>query len=167
MRLASQPRACQDAKVITNIIAIDPGLANGCAHVAVRPEGFSIVSTDELAPIETGEWLIEQLASLSMPTLLESTAVIIERFTITQKTAQNSQAPWSLEVIGQTRWILSRWMPDDELIVQNVADSKAAFTNDRLRAYGLWHKGGAGHAVEALRHVALFAHRARILPRQG
>jgi hypothetical protein len=161
-RVAVGVLACQDAEVITDIIAIDPGLASGVAHVAVTPERFSIVSTAELNPRETGLWL---RAALRVVPDVETTAVVIERFTITQKTAQNSQAPWSLEIIGQSRWIVwEEISPERELIVQSVADSKAAFKNDRLREMGLWHRGGHGHAVEALRHVALFAHRARILP---
>lgn len=148
--------------MITDIIAIDPGLASGVAHVIVGPEGFTIVTTDELAPWETGEWLRASLRLVPDP---DTTAVVIERFTITAKTAQNSQAPWSLEIIGQSRWIVwDEISPERDLILQSVSDSQAAFTNDRLRSFGLWHRGGHGHAVEALRHVALFAHRQKILP---
>lgn len=155
---------CQDAKVITDIIAIDPGLANGCAHVRVTPAELVVVSTAELAPRETAAWTRDAIRSADPDT----TAVVIERFTITAKTAQNTQAPWSLEVIGQTRLIIWDEMgPEREPFLQNVADSKAAFTNDRLRRYGLWHKGGAGHAVEALRHAALFAQTYRLLPPVG
>ena len=151
--------------MITDIIAIDPGLASGCAHVTVNPTGFTIVSTAELAPRETGEWL---RTSLRLVPDHDATAVVIEKFTITAKTAQNSQAPWSLEVIGQSRWIVWEEIgPERQLIVQSPADSMAAFKNDRLRALGLWHRGGHGHAVEALRHVALFAHRQKLLPRQA
>lgn len=150
--------------MITDIIAIDPGLANGCAHVLVGEAGLSVASTAELDPRETAAWL---RTALRMVPDVDTTAVVIERFTITAKTAQNSQAPWSLEVIGQTRLIVwDEIGPERELIMQSVADTKAAFTNDRLRALGLWHKGGAGHAVEALRHAALFAQKARLLPRQ-
>lgn len=147
--------------MITDIIAIDPGLANGCAHVRLADGAFQVVSTAELDPFETGDWLEDRIASVDLATA----SFVIERFTITAKTAKNSQAPWSLEVIGQTRWILRQRAPGSVLHVQSVSDSKAAFTNDRLRSYGLWHRGGAGHAVEALRHVALFAHRQKILPR--
>ena len=154
--------------MITDIIAIDPGLASGVAHVRVDPVGpvwFPIVSTDELAPRETGQWL---RAALRLVPDHDTTAVVIEKFTITAKTAQNSQAPWSLEVIGQSRWIVwEEISPERQLIVQSPADSMAAFKNDRLRALGLWHRGGHGHAVEALRHVALFAHRQKLLPRQA
>lgn len=150
--------------MLTDIIAIDPGLANGCAHVRVTPDGFQIVSTTELPPIETGQWLHHAITSVVG---IGSTEFVIERFTITAKTAQNSQAPWSLEVIGQTKWIVAERAPGHVINVQSVSDSKAAFTNDRLRKYGLWHVGGKGHAVEALRHVALFAHRQKILPQVG
>ncbi len=147
--------------LLTDIIAIDPGLASGVAHVAVTPSAFNIVSTDELAPIETGEWLEN---ALHLVPDLATTAVVIERFIITAKTARNSQAPWSLEIIGQTDWILSRFDRNRKATKQNIADSLAAFSNDRLRAYGLWHRGGKGHAVEALRHAALHAQNTRNLP---
>ncbi len=157
---------CQDAKVITDIIAIDPGLASGCAHVHIDGQGaLLVVSTAELAPRATGAWTRQAIRLASYP---DTTAVVVERFTITPKTAQNTQAPWSLEVIGQTRLIVWEEIgPERELILQNIADSKAAFTNDRLRRYGLWHKGGAGHAVEALRHAALFIQNNRMLPPVG
>lgn len=148
--------------MITDIIAIDPGLANGCAHVRAEHGALHVVSTAELAPRETAAWTRTAIRSADP----DATAVVVERFTITQQTARNTQAPWSLEVIGQTRLIIwDELGPDREPVLQNVADSKAAFTNDRLRRYGLWHKGGAGHAVEALRHVALFAQTNRMLPR--
>jgi len=155
---------CQDAKVITDIIAIDPGLASGCAHVRAEHGALRVVSTAELAPRETAEWTRDAIRR-AYP---DTTAVVIERFTITAKTAQNTQAPWSLEVIGQTRLIIWEEMgPERVPFLQNIADSKAAFTNDRLRRYGLWHKGGAGHAVEALRHAALFIQNNRMLPPVG
>lgn len=164
-RVAVTTVSCQDAEVITDIIAIDPGLASGCAHVTIGPRGFAIMSTDELDPLGTGQWL---RTALRLVPDHDTTAVIIERFTITEKTARNSQAPWSLEVIGQSRWIVWEEIgPERDLILQSVSDSMAAFTNDRLRSFGLWHKGGKGHAVEALRHVALFAHRQKLLPRQA
>jgi len=150
--------------VITDIIAIDPGLASGCAHVRAEHGALHVVSTAELAPRETAEWTRNAIRR-AYP---DTTAVVVERFTITPKTAQNTQAPWSLEVIGQTRLIVWEEIgPERELILQNIADSSAAFTNDRLRRYGLWHKGGKGHAVEALRHAALFAQKAHVLPAVG
>lgn len=43
---------------------------------------------------------------------------------------------------------------------QSAANAKTAATNDRMKMAGLY-KPGAGHATDALRHVALFLRRAR------
>lgn len=163
-RLASRSGLCQDAKVITDVIALDPGLATGCAHVRSEHGTLHVVSTAELAPRETAVWTRDAIRR-AYP---DTTAVVIERFIINARTARNSQAPWSLEVIGQTRLIVWEELGTDrEPVLQNIADSMAAFTNDRLRRYGLWHKGGKGHAVEALRHAALFLQNNRMLPPLG
>lgn len=149
--------------MITDIIAIDPGLVSGVAHLAVRENNdLVVISTGELSPDETGLWLVDALNSVQS---VDSTAVAIERFTITPKTATNSAAPWSLEVIGQTKWILRRFDPAREVMLQSPADAKTIFPNARLKDMGLWHRGGKGHALDALRHAALVAHKLRLISR--
>jgi hypothetical protein len=149
--------------VTTDIIAIDPGLVSGVAHVQIDDAGaFSVISTAELDPFETGAWLQDRLASVAD---MDLAVVAVERFTITPKTATNSAAPWSLEVIGQTRWIFAQAAPGRALVMQSPADAKTIFPNARLKELGLWHRGGKGHALDALRHAALVAHRLRKLSR--
>ncbi len=153
---------------ITDIIAIDPGLVSGVAHVVVIPDGggFEVADSDELGPDETGDWLQRRIDHFIRR---DTTAFAIERFTITPKTATNSQAPWSLEVIGQTKWIMRENSLDwrVRLLMQSPSDAKSIFPNPRLKALGLWHRGGKGHAMDALRHCALVAHRAKLLTASG
>lgn len=82
--------------------------------------------------------------------------VVCERFTINAQTVRNTQAPYSLEQIG----ILKQCLMDigvapDDIYFQSPADAKAMFTNEKLKKLGYWHKGGEGHALDAIRHGLL------------
>lgn len=152
--------------VITDVLAIDPGLLSGVAHLHVELDTLVLRSSAELSPVETGYWLLDLLRELPP----ERTQVVVERFTITAQTARNSQAPWSLEIIGQTRWIMASSGYADRLpalALQDPGSAKIAFPNERLRREGLWHKGGRGHALDAIRHAALFAQTHKIVPSRG
>lgn len=77
--------------------------------------------------------------------------VVCESFVITPMTAKNSSAPWSLEVIG----VLKRYtykFKCDGVVMQTPAKAKNFCPNERLKAVGMWHRGGDGHARDALRH---------------
>jgi len=138
----------------STILAIDPGLATGIAVVTQKNGNLSIWSARELDPIKTGAYA---QAMLSDPFVLGASdlEIVIERFTITAATAKNSQAPWSLEVIGMIKWLVHdelNWDPDT-IIMQGPAEAKRLITNDILKKHGLWHKGGQGHANDAIRHA--------------
>jgi hypothetical protein len=82
--------------------------------------------------------------------------VACERFTINAQTVKNSQSPYSLEQIG----ILKQCMLDagrqaDDIYMQAPADAKAMFPNEALKKLGYWHRGGEGHALDAIRHGLL------------
>lgn len=134
------------------MLCCDPGMVSGLAVLSYDPDGGvrkSISIEGDLAYI--GE-SAEEFLSNHRPEFAE---VVCERFTITVQTAKNSQAPWSLEAIGMLKWqIHSHWQmdPDATLILQSPTDAKKLVTNDLLRQTGLWHRGGAGHANDALRH---------------
>lgn len=129
-------------------MAIDPGLVTGFA--LVDTEGPSVVYSAELDWQETGMKQGELL--MQHPDEID---IVLERFIITQQTAKNSQAPYSLELIGQTKWIAWR-CGAPEPVMQSPTDAKNFSTNGKLKALGLWHKGGKGHAMDALRHALLF-----------
>jgi hypothetical protein len=40
-------------------------------------------------------------------------------------------------------------------LVMHKPAAKVAINNEQLKAVGLWHRGGAGHANDALRHIAI------------
>jgi len=132
----------------------DPGLVSGVAiltHSELLEPVVKMVGSMECEMSYVGE-AAEHFLTTYGPREAE---MVCERFTITVKTAKNSQAPWSLEVIGMLRWLIWRhWQvdPEDALILQQPGDAKKMVDNTMLRKVGLWHGGGAGHANDALRH---------------
>jgi hypothetical protein len=82
--------------------------------------------------------------------------VVCERFTISAQTAKNSQAPFSLEQIGILKQcLLDVNRPADDVYFQAPGDAKAMFGNDKLKKLEYWHRGGEGHALDAIRHGLL------------
>jgi hypothetical protein len=43
----------------------------------------------------------------------------------------------------------------DDIYFQSPADAKAMFPNPQLKKLGYWHRGGEGHALDAIRHALL------------
>lgn len=141
------------------MLCIDPGLVSGLAslHYDTR-EGMTVVQSMEGDLCLVGEFTRAFLQTYT-PNEAE---VVAERFIITERTVRNSQAPWSLEVLGVVRWLvydLWRLPVEDAVILQSPADAKRLVPNEILHQTGLWHRGGAGHANDAIRHgVRRYAH---------
>jgi hypothetical protein len=134
------------------VLAVDPGKATGMAL-------FSLESGQEPVLIWSGEFQQEEYAKPIRDTLAtygDTLDVVCERFTINAQTVRNSQAPYSLEQIG----ILKQCLMDagrkpDDIYFQSPADAKAMFDNSKLKKLEYWHKGGEGHALDAIRHGLL------------
>jgi hypothetical protein len=134
------------------VLAVDPGKATGMAL-------FSLESGQEPVLIWSGEFQQDEYAKPIRDTLAlygDTLDVVCERFTINAQTVRNSQAPYSLEQIG----ILKQCLMDagrkpDDIYFQSPADAKAMFDNSKLKKLEYWHKGGEGHALDAIRHGLL------------
>lgn len=137
------------------VLSVDPGKATGMAF-------FSIENGQDPVLIWSGEYQQHEYADPIRKTLAETILmgkpieVVCERFTINAQTVKNSQAPYSLEQIG----ILKQCMMDmglkaDDIFFQAPADAKAMFPNEALKKLGYWHRGGEGHALDAIRHGLL------------
>lgn len=140
------------------VLAVDPGKASGiCSFVfesrSVEPV---LVFSGEFQPHEYAEPLREIIlnAKEESDTLLE---VVCERFTINAQTVKNSQAPYSLEQIGVLKQIMRDYGIDEAMLkFQSPSDAKRMFPNDALKKLGYWHRGGEGHALDAIRHGLLY-----------
>jgi hypothetical protein len=136
------------------ILSIDPGLASGIALINTdAPPELMKMGSWEMAPAETEDAVDQAINAYKDDFDLR---VVVERFTITAETGKKSQGTWSLELIGSIKYICRiNGMPMPTL--QTPADAKNFVPNPRLKALSLWHKGGHGHALDALRHAVLYA----------
>ncbi len=137
------------------ILAVDPGKATGIAF-------FSKEEGEDPVLIDSGEYQQEEYAKPIRQALAHSLMaghpleIVCERFTINAQTVKNSQAPYSLEQIGILKQcLLDVGRPADDIYFQSPADAKAMFDNAKLKKLGYWHKGGEGHALDAIRHGLL------------
>ena len=137
------------------ILSVDPGKASGIALLSLK-------LGDEPKIIMSGEYQMKEYAQPIRDALekakLSNTAiqVVCERFIINAQTVRNSQAPYSLEQIGILKQVLlDAGIDPESIIFQSPADAKAMFDNPKLKKLEYWHKGGEGHALDAIRHGLL------------
>lgn len=138
------------------VLAVDPGKATGVAFFRLTDgEDPEVLFTSEPQPEQFASEIRNAL-SYSQDFPDEQLIVVCERFVINAQTVRNSQAPYSLEQIGVLKQCLRDVQIDENSIVwQTPADAKAMFPNPALKKVGYWHKGGEGHALDAIRHGLL------------
>lgn len=137
------------------ILSVDPGKATGMAL-------FSFEVNEDPILLWSGEYQQDEYAKPIRETLGQGwlehieVEVVCERFTINAQTVKNSQAPFSLEQIGILKQcLMDAGRPADDIYFQSPADAKAMFPNPALKKLGYWHRGGEGHALDAIRHGLL------------
>lgn len=133
------------------ILAIDPGKKTGmCVFTIVPGQEPVLVWSKELDENEFAmpvRWELENFPELE---------VVCERFIINAQTAKKTQAPFSLELIGVLKQCLRDvGRSEEDIIFQSPADAMNLFPNPGLKKLGYWHVGGAGHALDSIRHGLL------------
>lgn len=148
------------------VLSVDPGKATGIA--LVEWSGSSEDLPQRLLSTEPQEEFFAQDVRICLNNWRshESFVVVCERFTITAQTAKKSQAPYSLEQIGVLKHLCREaGYPVENIVFQSPADAKNMFPNKALQSLGVWHKGGEGHANDALRHALIALVRKKWIPR--
>lgn len=137
------------------ILAVDPGKASGIALL-------EYTRGEEPVVVWSGEYQLREYAKPIRDAISHAKEcevvldVVCERFTINAQTVKNSQAPFSLEQIGILKQLmLDGGLDPDSISFQSPADAKKMFPNPALKKLEYWHKGGEGHALDALRHGLL------------
>ena len=136
------------------VLAVDPGKATGIALFSLEPgaEPFLMLSVE----VQQEDYANVLRRILWDPTIRHDLDVVCERFTINSQTVKNSQSPFSLEQIGILKQcLLDAGRPVDDIYFQSPADAKAMFDNKKLKKLEYWHRGGEGHALDAIRHALL------------
>jgi hypothetical protein len=136
------------------VLAVDPGKVTGMALFSYESGSEPVLEwSDELEQHEVAQAL---RGIIWAPTIRPNLDVTCERFVINAQTVRNSQAPYSLEVIG----ILKQCLQDsgramDDIYFQPPSEAMGMFTNEKLKKLEYWHRGGKGHALDAIRHALL------------
>lgn len=136
------------------LIAIDPGKASGYAVLNFTDiNDVKIIESDELEQYETVAATEKRLSGWVFES--DVIEVVMEKFTVTAQTGKNTNGQnWSSEIIGAVRYLAQKH--GARFTEQTPAEAKSFIPNERLKAIGLWHKGGEGHARDALRHGGLY-----------
>lgn len=143
------------------VLAVDPGKATGVALFGWTKGEEPVLLASWEVVLETYPVVVRDVLS-KYPTV----EFVCEKFTITTETGKKSQAPFSLEMIGITRLLLLDAGRDPwNLPLQTPTDAKKIFTNPKIKKMGYWHRGGEGHALDAIRHGLLYLSRAGWPPR--
>lgn len=136
------------------VLAIDPGKATGMALFS--REGLNEPILEWSGEVEQQEFAEAVRNIIWNPVIRYNVDIVCERFIINAQTVRNSQAPYSLEQIGILKQCMyDNGKSDTEIYYQSPADAMAMFTNEKLKKLGYWHRGGAGHALDAIRHALL------------
>jgi hypothetical protein len=151
------------------ILAVDPGKTSGVALLTwsgVADDKPELLVSEEV----TDAMYASVIETAFLTAGLQSDKIIVacERFVINQQTVRNSQAPYSLEQIGVLKHLcrVARFAPPpEEIKFQAPVDAKNMFPNPALKKLEIWHKGGEGHALDAIRHALLALTRQGWIPR--
>jgi hypothetical protein len=84
--------------------------------------------------------------------------LLIERYTIGERTVKFSRQSDALEITGGLKWTLGV----GDLVMQQPRDAKRLFTDERLRSLGWWARGEE-HARDALRHLGFYLAKKRLI----
>lgn len=136
------------------VLAIDPGKTTGMALFSYEAGSEPVLEwSKELEQHEVAEAV---RGVIWLGNVRNNIDIVCERFVINAQTVRNSQAPYSLEVIGIVKQCLhDNGKAMDDIFFQAPADAMSMFSNEKLKKLEYWHRGGAGHALDAIRHALL------------
>lgn len=145
------------------VLAVDPGKMTGLSL-------FTIEKGDDPVLVWSGEVVFSDYVYKLRELFAEygdTLEIVCEKFTINVQTAKNSQAPYSLECIGALKLVMLENGRDPEALkYQLPANAMNMFPNDKLKKLGYWHRGGAGHALDSMRHAVLYLATTGWIPRK-
>ena len=138
---------------MSRLIGVDPGLATGVCSLCLDDNNeIQYVEHLELDPMGYGHY-IEQVYK-DWRTTGNRPIVVCESFIITAATAKKSPQPYSLELIGVTKFFCAK--ADIKLVFQTPAQAKRLATDEILKAAGIHKPSKGGHQNDAARHCCYY-----------
>lgn len=149
------------------ILSVDPGKTSGVCFMVWDKD--SLEKPNILYTIESSQedYATHVVGGLRDWRDYDEFIVSCERFIINAQTVRNSQAPYSLEQIGVLKHLCrENGFSPEKIAFQAPVDAKNMFPNKVLQKLELWHRGGDGHANDAIRHGLLALTRRGWIPRE-
>jgi len=142
----------QDTRPNGFLCVYDPGLLTGYCKIMVNygDDSRPMIDIVDVAELTLGEMYERFVTGQAVS---EADILVMEAFTINAGSAKKTFQPTSLHLIGLATAHLYVAGRSNEPILQYATDAKTFCPNERLREYNMWHKGGEGHARDALRHA--------------
>lgn len=138
------------------VLSVDPGKISGVCLLSWTGEQEDLPKIEYSVEADESSYADLICIGLRSWSNYKNFYVVCERFVINAQTVRNSQAPYSLEQIG----VLKHLCRENKYSVENITfqapvDAKNMFPNEALKKIGTWHRGGEGHANDAIRHALL------------
>lgn len=145
------------------IIASDPGLTTGVAEY--DSSSAAPLNTFQLGVEEYFDYLANRVRDEAQRCLIDGVdldvRLVVESFIITVNTAKNTQAGWSLELIGVNKFIAHRFGLKPPTL-QSPSVAKTFAPDGKLKHVG-WYRPGKGHANDAARHLMTYAAQRKLI----
>ena len=127
----------------------DPGLLTGFCSIQYGQPG------DGIELLDSGELTLEEMYHRFVlgSAVAACDQMVFEAYTINAGSAKKTFQPMSLHLIGLATAHCAVAGRPKEPFLQYATDAKNFCDNKKLREYDLWHRGGEGHARDALRHA--------------
>lgn len=129
------------------LIAIDPGGTTGWVE-------YDLDKKEVIRSEEIPDWYDVCFRLHGFLGGDDDVTVVIEKFTISAQTIKKSRQAEPIDIIGAVKYLCKAY--EAKLYFQTPAEAKSFVDNERLKVAGFWHKGGAGHALDAYRHLLLW-----------
>lgn len=128
------------------LISVDPGKLTGVCEIDLSDVSSpKVLSSYEMTVVE----FLKYMQSIqSLPDDVD-VKFVCEDFIISKETAKKTPQKFSLELLGAMKYIA---FTRGEIVKVYPPSRKVFAPDQRLKKIGFWHRGGAGHANDALRH---------------
>lgn len=132
------------------LISVDPGKMTGVCEIDLSDKNNpKVISSYEMTVVEFMNYM-RKVQNFGDDVSIK---FVCEDFIISKETAKKSPQKFSLELLGVMKYVA---FTRGEIVKVYPPSRKIFAPDERLKKIGFWHKGGAGHANDSLRHALVW-----------